>query len=118
MGIDRNLFIGPYVKCKIEKVKKQVTVTGCPKCKVEIGEPFCCKCGTPRDTFSKTQIEEKVNTWKLEEKLKEQLITVPDCGTFSEKFDIYISNVRFPRKRTKAEIGDEDSEGRSFPIKN
>lgn len=115
MGIDRNLYIGPYVKCKKDLVKVEVSEKGCPQCKRATTNAFCSKCGTQSGTFPKIVKAEKVDTWELTEKMKERLITVPSCGEFGDKIEYYIPNVKFPRK-IEPELGDLRSDDINFVL--
>ena len=54
MGIDYNVYIGPYIKCVNSRADITEQWPGCPRCKYDFSGKFCTRCGTEKGTFEKT----------------------------------------------------------------
>lgn len=99
MGVDRNLYFGPYVKCKAEFVEKEISDPGCTKCnKKHESASFCPTCGSPIGKLVRKERDTKVDTWDLVERMKEKLSNVwspyESSNTWGNAgFDYYIPNV-------------------------
>ena len=57
MGIDYNVYVGPFIECIPTKVMRTEEHPGCPKCNRETHGKFCSKCGTPIGILTK-QVED------------------------------------------------------------
>ena len=95
MGVDSNIYIGPYVKCKNRLVSGQVENEGCPKCLKPSGA-FCSDCGTAKGKYHRMEKQWKINLDDLEEKTNETLCALnSSCySQFGKAIDVFIPNMK------------------------
>lgn len=77
--MDQTIYLGPYLKVRMEQVKENTTFAGCPKIDcarwgTETKEKFCFSCGTLIDTkMSKSITQDKFDIHEITDKSDESL---------------------------------------------
>lgn len=62
MGIDYNVYMGPYIECVPTKGARTEEYYGCPKCQGRTGDGnFCHSCGTRMGMLTKQVVSNLVN---------------------------------------------------------
>lgn len=106
MGVDTNLYVGPFAATpKLAKRDVVYDVTGCEKCKttnVSSIVKFCAHCGDKIGKY-KTTKHEAPHLWGIYEGMGERLRFAENMQTgtaVSPKYDVWVSNMRdFPPGR-------------------
>ena len=101
MGIDYNVYIGPYVLCQNEKVEAEEMMRTCPKKSCPghkkrphpHGSKFCTECGSKFDEVPVKVKTDRVESWELLEELENQICIITDeFKGIPKHCDIWISN--------------------------
>jgi hypothetical protein len=61
MDEDQNVYLGPYLECRVERVMRTRTVRGCPKCGRDGGVTWCPDCGKLLGPIERTAPEPAVD---------------------------------------------------------
>jgi len=103
MGVDYNVYLGPYLKCQNPDVDKQVTKLTCPNtsCAKHMQwrghDPFCAKCGSQIVDVTTTQHKPRVCGSSLLEELNEVFYAPGTCYAqypFEDHVDVWIPNTK------------------------
>lgn len=98
MGMYASYFLGPYLRCVSQPVRKNRTILACLNKECDkysqprtIPGSFCNKCGSPITEGTVQEEGSSVSPWDVTEDINDALC--PFGGEFSRKFiDIYIAN--------------------------
>lgn len=96
MGAYRNVYIGPYVRCKSQDAVVTETFTRCSGCKRYITTPFCSDCGSPRENYEVKHTSKAVSSTEVAEAfhakgLCDELVSV-DLGPEQAGYDFFVPN--------------------------
>jgi len=92
MSIDYGIYVGPYVRCKVDQApvtRLQITCPNdaCKNHKQPMRKPFCDLCGSKVATVPLTVMEDRIDTWDVREAIDERLCTASGdtYGRWSEE---------------------------------
>lgn len=108
MGVDYNVYVGPYIRLQNAKVNKTFSVRGCKKCKTYVSNDdvnFCAKCGAPLENYNK-KVEVDLFGWELTEQLDDNFyfsnpedardILIPNNDEFGTNIDVKCETKTIP----------------------
>jgi len=107
MGIDYNVYVGPYALCQNELVDKETTRLSCPNkdcCRYNRRpldkQKFCTQCGTKISEIPTTIKQLRVKSWEMFDDLQEHLwLLGDDFKDTPEHSEIWRSNMKGIGKR-------------------
>lgn len=107
MGVDTNVYLGPYIECQNHWVDSSAPVLGCANCKKESKAKFCPNCGTKNSSFDVPYRELGVN---MEDGLDALMSVDSMCGPRpgEELIDRYVSNIDWGNRTFNIELDDSD----------
>jgi len=100
MGVDYNVYIGPYALCQNEKVNKEDEMHTCPKksCSGHKKHPphgakFCTQCGAEFNKVPIVYKADRIESWELMEELQSQVCVLTEGFKGLPKHcDVWIGN--------------------------
>jgi hypothetical protein len=97
MGIDRGIYVGPYVECKVETVQVTKVRKACSNAKCDnhariMHAAFCNVCGCPVKPVEYTATEHSVDQYAMVEAIDEELYSVSGdaYSLWSEENNIHL----------------------------